>query len=132
MRRLVPGTHLGIGWIVAELIVLDEVPQHIDPKAVNSALQPEAHHVVDGGANLRVAPVEVRLRGKKGMTIILCGGGIVHRGPHFRIAPVEIGLFLQERVVVVLAGRFIELPGGTAEVAQPVIRRAAVRSRVAP
>ena len=47
---------VGIGRVVAELLVLDQMPDHIDAKAVHAALQPEAQHVehrLDALAGLR-------------------------------------------------------------------------------
>jgi hypothetical protein len=51
-----------------------------------------------------------------------------HRG----VAPVPVGLLRQEQVAPVLPGRLVEGPRGTAEVAGPVVRRAAVGCGVAP
>ena len=50
----------------------------------------------------------------------------------FGVAPVEVGLGGEEGVVVVLAGGVVELPGAAAEVAEPVVGRAAVGGGVAP
>ncbi len=59
--------------------------------------------------------------------------GVVHGRHHLGVAPVQVGLLGQEEVQVVLARGGIELPGrGTAEVADPVVGRAAVRTRIAP
>ena len=62
-----------IGRIVAEFGVLDQVPDHVDAKAVDALLQPEPHHVVDRGAHVRIAPVEIRLLGQEGVIVILPG-----------------------------------------------------------
>ena len=97
----VPGPDRGIGRVVAPPRVLHEVPQHVDAKAVDAAVEPEAQHAV-------------------------------HRGAHRGVAPVEVGLLLQEGVVVVLAGALVERPGAAAEVAQPVVGRAAAGRRIAP
>jgi hypothetical protein len=37
------------------------MPDNVDPKAVDAAPQPKAHHIVNRRAHLRVAPVQVRL-----------------------------------------------------------------------
>ncbi len=57
---------------------------------------------------------------------------VQHRRLHRRCAPVEVGLLRQERVQVVLPGRRVEGPGGTAEEADPVIRRPAAGRGVGP
>ena len=57
---------------------------------------------------------------------------VEHRLAHRRVAPVEVGLLAQVGVRVVLAALGVERPGRTAEDAQPVVGRAAVRRRVAP
>src|SRR5512132_4261786 len=77
------------------------MPNGVDAEAVDSALEPKAHYVVD-------------------------------RRAHFRIAPVQIWLCRQEGVVVVLAGCLVEFPGVTPEFGEPVVRRTAIRGRVAP
>src|ERR1700757_669153 len=57
---------------------------------------------------------------------------LMHRCAHLGVPPIEIGLLAQIGVVVVLAGRFIQCPGPAAEVAEPVIWRPAIRSRIPP
>ena len=66
-----------IGRIVAKLRILDQVPDHIDAEAVDALAKPEAHHVIDGVAHLRIAPVQVRLLRQEGVIIILPGRRIV-------------------------------------------------------
>src|SRR6476469_2181526 len=77
------------------------MPDPIDAKAVDAAIEPEAQH-------------------------------IVHRFADSRIAPIEIGLLAQKGVVIVLGRRFIEAPGGTAEIAHPTVGRGAVGLWIAP
>ncbi len=60
-----------VGRIIAKFAVLDQMPDHIDPEAIDTPAEPEAHHVVDRLAHLRIAPVQVRLLAEKGMVIIL-------------------------------------------------------------
>src|SRR5262245_63889720 len=76
MRR-VSITVVRIGGIGPELVILDEVPENIDAKPVDALAQPEAHDVVDGVANLRVPPIEVRLRREKRVVIVLAGCVVV-------------------------------------------------------
>ena len=97
-RALGPGR---VRRIVAKLLVLDEVPDHVDPEPVDPACHPEPQHVG-------------------------------HRAPYGRVSPIEVGLLGQEGVVVVLAARRIERPGRAAEIAHPVVGRAAVRRGIAP
>jgi hypothetical protein len=48
------------------------------------------------------------------------------------VAPVQVGLLGQEQVQPVLARVLVVGPGAAAEVADPVVRRTAVRRGVAP
>ena len=64
----------GIGRIVAKLVVLDQVPDHVDAKAVDALFQPEPHHVIDRGADIGIAPVEIRLLSEEGVIVVLTGG----------------------------------------------------------
>src|ERR1700687_4979927 len=47
--------------IDAELLVLQEMSDHIDANAVDAALEPEPAHIVNGAARLRVAPSRERV-----------------------------------------------------------------------
>src|SRR5438132_14203530 len=60
-----------IWWIVAKRCVLDQVPDHVDPETVEAFAKPEAHHVIDGPAHRRIAPVQIRLLCKESVIIIL-------------------------------------------------------------
>src|ERR1700761_2563197 len=79
MRRP-PFDESRIGWIVAKLIVLDQVPDHVHPKAVDALAKPVTHHLVDGAPYAGIAPVQVRLLGQKGVIVVLPGHGIVLPG----------------------------------------------------
>jgi hypothetical protein len=57
---------------------------------------------------------------------------VVHRRLHGRIAPVEVRLFFQKGVVVILAGSVVQLLSRAAEIADPVVGRAAIGGRIAP
>lgn len=63
----------GIDGIVAELRVLEQVPENVDAESVDAAAEPEAQHVVHRSANVRVTPVEVRLPREKRVAIVLAG-----------------------------------------------------------
>src|SRR6478735_652792 len=60
-----------IEGIVAKLIVFDKIPDGIYAKAIDAALEPKTHHIVDGVANGRITPIQVWLCGEKRMAIIL-------------------------------------------------------------
>src|SRR5947207_3563462 len=47
--------------VVAQALVSDQARGHVDAESIDAAVEPEAHDVVDGGADFLVAPVEVRL-----------------------------------------------------------------------
>ena len=72
MRRLA-GLEVRILRIVAERVVLEQVPDDVDAKAIDAAPQPEPHDVVNCGAYLGIAPVEVGLRRQERVVIILAG-----------------------------------------------------------
>src|SRR5918998_468603 len=99
MASLAP---LRVGWVVAEEVVLYELPQNVDPEAVHTPVEPEAQHVVHGLPDLRVAPVEVGLLG------------------------------IEEVEVVLLRSLVPLPRAAAAEVALPVVGRPSARSRVAP
>ena len=55
------GSIVRIRGIGAELIVFDQVPDHIDPEPVDAAVQPKPHHLVHGALDVRIAPIQIRL-----------------------------------------------------------------------
>jgi hypothetical protein len=61
----------GFGGVIAEFSVLDQMPDYVDPKAIDALAEPKPHHVVDRFAHLGIAPVQVGLRSEEGMVIIL-------------------------------------------------------------
>src|SRR5260370_26358729 len=69
-----------IGRIVAKLRILDQMPDHIDPEAVDPFPKPEAHDVINGLAHRGIAPVQIRLLAEEGVIIILPGRGVVFPG----------------------------------------------------
>jgi len=62
--------------IVAELVVLEQVPDHVHPEAVHPPLQPEAHDLVHRRPHCRVAPVEVGLRDQECVVVVLAGARV--------------------------------------------------------
>src|SRR4051812_38028883 len=68
-RRFV--VRFGVGWIVAQQIVLDQHRAGVDPKAVNTAVQPKTHGARDSFANLTVSPIQIRLTWQKRMIVKL-------------------------------------------------------------
>ena len=82
--RLVGGVHLleppdlaltrrpaRIRRIVAQLGILNQMPDHIDTKTVDAAVEPEAQHIVHRLAHCRIAPIEVGLLAQEGVVIVL-------------------------------------------------------------
>ena len=57
---------------------------------------------------------------------------VLHRRAHILVAPVEVGLFGEKSVVIILAARLVPLPGAAAEIAHPVVGRAAAWRRITP
>ena len=64
-----------IGRIIAQVLGLDAVPQHVDAEAVDAAIEPEAQHAGHRGADVGVAPVEVGLLLEERVQVILAGRG---------------------------------------------------------
>ena len=56
---------------VAQLRILGELLDDVDAKAVDTAVQPEAHHVVHRGLDVGVVPVEVGLLGEERVQVPL-------------------------------------------------------------
>jgi hypothetical protein len=56
------------------------VPDHVDAESVDAFAEPKAHGIVDRLAQLRVAPVEVRLLLEKGVIVILSRRRIIFPG----------------------------------------------------
>ncbi len=61
-------------------ILADEVG-HVDPKAVDATIEPEAKDVVHCGDHLRVAPVQVGLLGQKQVQVPLAGVVVIRPCP---------------------------------------------------
>ena len=57
--------------IIPKLRVFHQMPDNVDPEAVDAAPQPKTHHIVDRRANLGVAPVQVRLLAQECVVVIL-------------------------------------------------------------
>jgi len=62
---------IGIDRVVTELLVFDQMPENIDAKTIDAALQPKPQHVEHRLDDLRVAPVQVGLLAQKRMIIVL-------------------------------------------------------------
>ncbi len=77
--------------IVAELGVLDQVPEHVDAEAVDAPVQPEAQHLVHGGADLGITPVEVGLLLQEGVVVELARGLVPFPGRAAEIAEPVVG-----------------------------------------
>jgi hypothetical protein len=69
VSAIAPGSFGDVG----EVGVLPDEVSYVDPEPVDTAIQPEPHHVVHGGAHLGVAPLEIRLRRQEGMQVPLPG-----------------------------------------------------------
>jgi hypothetical protein len=51
----------GIRRVIPEPLVLDEMPQDIDAKTIDPALEPEAQYIMHGRDHFRIAPIEIGL-----------------------------------------------------------------------
>src|SRR5438132_5117188 len=73
MVRRIGRVEVRIRRIVAKLVVFDQMPQNVDAETIDPASKPKTHHLVDGRADSRTAPIEVRLGGEKRVIVILSG-----------------------------------------------------------
>src|SRR3954447_26386486 len=61
MMRRIARPEVGICRVVAELLILDQVPDNINAKAIDTTPKPKPHSIVNRLADLRIAPVKVGL-----------------------------------------------------------------------
>src|SRR5262245_5485536 len=69
-----------IDRIVAQLIVLEEEPHHVDAKPVDAVRHPEPEDIEHGLSNFGITPIEIRLLAQEAVQIVLSGGGIERPG----------------------------------------------------
>ena len=62
-----------IGRVVAELLILDQVPDHIDPKAVDALRSQKRITSYMAARTSRIAPVQIRLLRQERMVVVLSG-----------------------------------------------------------
>ena len=77
--RLIPHRMVvAVAVVVGQCDVLDIAVGHVDPEAVDSAVEPEPQHVQELGSHLGVAPVEVGLGAVEGVEVPLprCAVGL--------------------------------------------------------
>src|SRR3954452_15706338 len=61
MMRRIARPEVGVCRVVAELLILDQVPDNINAKAIDTTPKPKPHSFVNRLADLRIAPVKVGL-----------------------------------------------------------------------
>ena len=77
-----PAAVVGVGRVVAQLGVLDQLAHRVDAEAVDAALEPEAQHVEHRLSHRRVAPVQVGLLAQVGVVVVLArAASNVQAGP---------------------------------------------------
>ena len=86
-----PDVQCRIMRIVAQLLVFDQMRDHVDAKAVDAAPQPEAHNVEHRLAHLWIAPVEIGLLGQKGVIVILAARRVEGPGAAAEMAQPIVG-----------------------------------------
>src|SRR5664279_6024936 len=69
-----------IGRVVSEFRILDQMPEYIDAKAIDTFPKPETHNIVDRLTDRRIAPVQIGLLSEEGVIIILLCAGVVTPG----------------------------------------------------
>jgi hypothetical protein len=60
-----------VGGIVAECVILDEVPHDVDAETVDAAVEPEAKDLEHGVADLAITPVQVGLLLEEAVVVVL-------------------------------------------------------------
>src|SRR5450759_475254 len=70
-------TKTRIGRVVAKFRILDQMPEYIDAKAIDTFLKPEPHDIVDRLTHCWIAPIQIGLLGEEGVTIILLRAGVI-------------------------------------------------------
>ncbi len=81
------GRGVGVGRLVAQLLILQHQPDHVHAEAVHAAVEPEAHVVEHGRQHVGVAVVQFRLAAVELVHVELAGGGVVGPG-----VAAEVGL----------------------------------------
>src|SRR5689334_6044249 len=61
----------GVQWIVAKLVILDEQPQHVHAKSVDTAIEPESQHAIHRAAYIVITPVQIGLLGQERVIVVL-------------------------------------------------------------
>src|SRR5450631_4790372 len=64
-------TKVRVRRIITKFGIFDQMPEHIDAKAIDAFPKPETHDVVDGLTHSRIAPVQIGLLRQEGMIVIL-------------------------------------------------------------
>ena len=81
-----PRLPIGIGRIVAILLILVEMVDSIHPKPVNTSVEPKSQHVAHGLLDLRIAPIEVRLLLEVRVVIVLTSDFVESPGGTAKLA----------------------------------------------
>jgi hypothetical protein len=71
LRRWCVITRVRIGRIIAEQFVLCENRACIHPETINTAVHPEAEHVLHGPPNVWIVPIKVGLLEEKRVVVVL-------------------------------------------------------------
>src|SRR5262249_28446982 len=82
---------LRIGWVVAESLVLDQHPEHVDAQTIDPAVEPEAHDVVHGGPHRGMAPIQLGLPRVVLPQVVLSGLPVKRPGGATKIALPIVG-----------------------------------------
>ena len=91
------GLAAGLDDLVAQRRLLEEAVGHVDPEAVDAAVEPEAQHVLEHRRDLGVAPVEVGLAGVEEVEVPLAVLDLGPRGAAEDGLPVVGGRAVRRR-----------------------------------
>ena len=63
-----------IEGVVAELLILNQVPKDVDTESIDAFGKPRAHDIMHGPDHIGITPIQIWLLGKESMIVILfCG-----------------------------------------------------------
>ncbi len=72
-RRVIARLPIRVHRIIAELLIFEQQPEHIDTEAIDPSVQPEVQDIIHRLAHLLIAPVQIRLFHIEQVQVVLPG-----------------------------------------------------------